>query len=152
MLYEICKYIRNFFEREKYFGTFKIEDGHLTFLDGTALPLLDGQYFRIIDSTFNDGIFQFPPNGQQLHDEQFSGAVWALAIPKEIIDLAEEIAEWQSLYGGADSTVNSPYSSESFDGYSYSKSTGSATDGAAGGSPGDWRGVYGSRLNIWRRL
>jgi hypothetical protein len=117
--------------------------------------LLDGQYFRIIGSTFNDNVFSNPPfvNGQPLlRDETFEGAVWALAIPKEIEDLAQEIEDWESKYGGADSPVNAPYSSESFDGYSYSKASGNGTDGTAGASAGDWRSVYGSRLNLWRKI
>lgn len=155
MLNEICLYIRNFFEKDKYFGSFKIENGNLTYFNGNELPLLDGQYFRIIGSTFNDNVFSNPPfvNGQPLlRDETFEGAVWALAIPKEVLEIADEIENWKTIYGGADSPVNAPYSSESFDGYSYSKASGGGTDGTSGASAGDWKSVYGSRLNLWRKI
>ena len=154
MLTQICQYIRNWFETEKIFGTFKIESGVMTFADGTSLPLLDGQYFRIIGSVFNDGVHLYPPatSPAALSDEMFEGAVWAMAVPKDVIAIADEIKEWQSKYNGADSPVNSPYSSESFAGYSYSKSAGSATESTTAPSAGDWRSVYGSRLNLWRKI
>lgn len=155
MIGQICKYLRNWFEAEKLFGTFAISNGVITYADGKALPLLNGQYFRIIGSVFNDGVFQYPPltNPEpSLKDETFEGAVWAMAVPQDILDLADEIAEWVSKYGGADSTVNSPYSSESFDGYSYSKASGGGSGSASAPSAGDWRSVYGSRLADWRRL
>ena len=155
MLTQICQYIRNWFETDKIFGRFKIESGVLTYEDGTPLPLLDNQYYRIIGSVFNDGVHKYtfqPPNPAVLSDEVFEGAVWAMAVPKDVLDIASEIADWQTKYGGAESAVNSPYSSESFAGYSYSKSAGSATESATDPSAGDWRSVYGSRLNLWRKI
>ena len=79
MLTQICQYLRNWFVRDKYFGNFKIENGVLTYADGTALPLLNGQYFRIVGSILNDGVYQ---TGEALADEEFNGAVWSMAIPR----------------------------------------------------------------------
>lgn len=155
MIGQICAYLRNWFELKKLFGEFKIENGVITYSDGLALPLLNNQYFRIIGSVFNDGVHQYPPPitpTPTLKDETFKGAVWAMAVPQDILDLADEIAEWVSKYGGAESTVNSPYSSESFDGYSYSKASGGGSQSASEPSAGDWRGVYGSRLAEWRKI
>lgn len=155
MLSQICRYLRNWFQTTILLGRFKIENGAITYEDGKALPLLDNQYFRIVGSVFNDGVYQYPPltNPEpSLKDETFEGAVWAMAVPQDILDLADEIAEWVSKYGGADSTVNSPYSSESFDGYSYSKASGGGSGSTSTPSAGDWRSVYGSRLADWRRL
>ena len=118
-------------------GTYTIEDG------GIALPFLaNGQYFRICGSVFNDGLHQYPAS--DLKAETFDGAVWALAVPQAVIDLASEIEAWQKKNG--DASV-SPYQSESFGGYSYSKATDSATGGAV-----TWQSAFRSRLNAWRKL
>lgn len=118
-------------------GTYTIEDG------GITLPFLaNGQYFRICGSVFNDGLHQYPAS--DLKAETFEGAVWAMAVPKAVIDLATEIEEWQKKNG--DASV-SPYQSESFGGYSYSKSTDSASGGAV-----TWQSAFRSRLSAWRKL
>lgn len=155
MLGQVCAYLRNWFEVKQLFGDFRIENGVITYADGTALPLLDNQYFRIIGSVFNDDVHFYPPTvtpTPALKDETFKGAVWAMAVPQDVVNIAEEISEWIDTYGGAESTINSPYSSESFDGYSYSKSNGGATEGALVPSAGDWKSVYASRLSIWRKI
>lgn len=165
MLTELCGYLKNWFEVEKCYGSFKIVDGHLTFADGTELPLQDGQHFRIIRKTehndgsiFNDGVFQFsiPPEGEplpdspsQLKDEAFKGSVWCLAIPKEVLDIADEISAWRAKYEGIDSASMSPFQSESFGGYSYSKSAGADNKGGNGNS---WQSVFGNRLTRYRKV
>ena len=66
MLTELCGHLRNWFDRERYAGTFTVENGSI------ALPFLrEGQYFRILGSTFNDGVHQYPAYG--LTDEAFDG-------------------------------------------------------------------------------
>lgn len=150
MLSEICRYLRNWFETDKLFGTFTISNGAITYVDGSAVPILSGQYFRIIGSVFNDSIFINPPTSAALVDETFTGAVWTLAIPKEIVEISKEIDDWKTKYDSPDSPANSPYSSESFAGYSYSKASGS--DGTSAPSAGDWRSVFASRLADWRKI
>ena len=113
MLEQVLMNIRNWFTVEGgiHSGTFSIKDG------GITLPFLaDGQYFRIIGSVFNDGLHQYPAT--DLVDEEFSGVIWALAIPPAVVDLADEIQKWQEKNG---EVASSPFSSESFGGYSYSK-------------------------------
>ena len=118
-------------------GTYTIEDG------GITLPfLVNGQYFRICGSVFNDGLHQYPAS--DLKAETFEGTVWALAVPQAVIDLAAEIEAWQKKNG--DASV-SPYQSESFGGYSYSKATDSASGGAV-----TWQSAFRSRLNNYRKL
>lgn len=118
-------------------GIYTIEDG------GIALPFLaNGQYFRICGSVFNDGLRQYPAS--DLKAETFYGTVWALAVPKAVIELAAEIEAWQKKNGEASV---SPYQSESFGGYSYSKATDSASGGAV-----TWQSAFRSRLNAWRKL
>ena len=136
MLTEICAEIRNHFCQSKHFGEFIISGGSIAPLDF----LKDGQYFRIIGSTFNDGVHQYP--AADLTDESFSGAVWAMSLPPDLIALAAEI----KAYNESDAGKASPFTAESFGGYSYTK----ATD--ASGAPIGWKKVFASRLNKWRKL
>ena len=154
MLTELCGYLKNWFEVDKLYGDFRVVAGSITFADGTELPLQNGQHFRIIGSVFNDGVYSFPPTTEGntsvgLHDEEFTGSVWCLAIPKEVVALADEIAAWQAKYMGADSAALSPYNSESFGGYSYSKSGGNTASGDNGSS---WQSVFGNRLQRYRKI
>ena len=115
-------------------GEFTVQGGQLT------LPFLQtGQYFRVVGSVFNDGLHQYPV--ADLTDETFTGSVWALAVPKAVIELAEEIDAWQTKNGDP-----GPCTSESFGGYSYSKATN------ASGMAVGWQDVFKSRLNDWRRI
>ena len=88
MIAEICDYLKNYFDRDmpKYFGEIKIENGQLV---GFFNRLAENQYFRIVGSKFNDGIYKYPET--ELTDETFSGAVWAMAIPKDFLKIVEEI-------------------------------------------------------------
>lgn len=144
MLTEICQELHNWFERDRRFGTFTIEDGHIT-----ADFLKPGQYYRIIGSIFSDGVHRYPD--EELPDETFEGAVWALAIPLPVVRLAKEIEEWRGKYEAADSAAMSPFTSESFGGYSYSKGGGSASSAESGGSV-SWRTAFAKRLNAWRKI
>jgi len=142
MLTELCQELRNWFEREKYFGTFTIEDGQIDVPDGS---LQSGQYFRIVGSVFNDGVHQYDTD--DLHDEVFVGAVWSMAIPPVVVDLSERISEWVTKYGDS---VSSPYSSESFGGYSYQKA--SVGQGNANSINPTWQSVFANELNRWRKI
>lgn len=145
MLAELCKELNNWdFQKRavKYFGTFTIKDGSLEFD-----KLQPDQYFRIVGSVFNDGIYKHPA---VLRDEIFEGAIWAMAIPEEVIALASEIEQWVAKYGGAESANMSPYNSESFGGYSYTKSGGGSSDGTS--AAGTWQAAFKSRLNKWRKI
>lgn len=149
MLTELCGYLKNWFEVEKLYDDFKIVDGLITYADGMELPIQEGQHFRIIGSVFNDGVYEYSDEIEGLKNEEFSGSVWLLAIPKEVLTLAIEISEWQTKYAGADSAALSPFNSESFGGYSYSKSVGSTAAGNAGNS---WQSVFGNRLMRYRKV
>ncbi len=142
MLTELCQELRNWFDLERHTGTFEITGGNLT-----ADFLREGQYFRIMGSIFSDGVHQYP--AADLPDETFEGAVWALAIPQAVINLSAEIDTWQTKYGGADGVATSPFASESFGGYSYSKATFSSSGGSGAAT---WQTVFKSRLNAWRKM
>lgn len=143
MLTELCKEINNWFEQKKYFGEFVVNDEELA----GDFSLQDGQYFRIVGSVFNDGVYQYPATG--LIDETFDGAIWAMAVPKDVIALASEIEAWKNKYQSIDSPAMSPYNSESFGGYSYSKSSGGSGNGDLSGT---WQGAFADRLNHWRKI
>ena len=142
MLTEICAEIKNYFckPEDRIIGNFKVEDGNIV----PPVSVAEGQYFRIVGSVFNDGVHQM---SDILHDEdEFHGAVWLMRVPQDIVDLAEEIEAWQTKNADA---IASPYMSESFGGYSYSK--GSAMDGVTGIS---WLNqlVFATRLKPYRRI
>ena len=145
MLTQLCGYLRNWFETDRYTGNFVIRGGELA---GPGLPLLHGQYYRLVGSVFNDGAHKWGDRADVLRDEPgFTGAVWPMAVPREVEALAGEIAEWTEENRAA---ISSPYQSESFDGYSYSlKSGGSAVDGQNGTT---WQGHFAARLAPWRKL
>ena len=145
MLNKLCRELKNWFEKSKKFGTFTISDGSIT-----GVEIAEGQYYRIIGSIFNDGIYKYGDSQVTLHDETFDGAVWLLAIPKEIEDLAAEITQWEAKYGTVDSEAMSPFNSESFGGYSYSKSGSGSGSGST--NPNRWTSVFADELNRWRKL
>ena len=149
MLTELCQELRNWFVKTKYTGEFTLHDGEITRTNGEELGLIPGQYIRIVGSVFSDGVYQYPV--QDVPGETFTGAVWGLAIPKEVIKLAEEIAEWRAKYEAVDSQAMSPYTAESFGGYSYNKNAPGSSTGA-GSSAASWKSVFKSRLNIWRKI
>lgn len=143
MLTELCQELRNWFERKKFFGTFTIENGQIDVSDGS---LQSGQYFRIVGSVFNDGVHEYGSETDRLTDEVFEGAIWSMAVPPAVIDLSERISEWVHKYGDS---VSSPYSSESFGGYSYTKA--SSGQGNADSNP-TWQGIFAKELNKWRKI
>lgn len=141
MLEKVLTYIHNWFECSLRVDEWEIKDGCLD------LPhVQDGQYFRIVGSVFNDGLHQQPVD--DLVDETFIGGVYALAIPKAFLDLVEEIKEWDAKYGEG---AASPYSSESFENYSYSKASASSAGGSSDPSNG-WQREFRSRLIPYRKI
>lgn len=146
MLTEICQNIRNYFaaDSDKRLGVYRVSDGRLV----PPVALQGGQYYRIVGSVFNDGVHR---SDDILHDEaEFDGAVWLMRVPKELVDLAEEMEAWNEKYGGAESPNMSPYSSESFGGYTYSKAQGYASSN--GGMLNTVWSAYESRLSPYRKI
>ena len=138
MLEQVLRHLNNWFLVDIHEGTFTVENGSIT------LPfLLTNQYFRICGSVFNDGLHKYP--AADLTDETFTGTVWALAVPKAVVTLSEDIAAWEEKNGEA---VASPYQSESFGGYSYTKRSAGSDSGTLNG----WQDAFRGRLNDWRKL
>ena len=138
MLETILTHLHNWFPLRdgKHSGTFAIVSGvpDVGFLQ-------PGQYYRIRGSAFNDGLHQFVKE-DALHDEKFSGEIWALAVPDSVLALADEIAAWREKNPETDKI------SESFGGYSYTRSAASGNGTAAGG----WQTAFAARLAPYRRV
>ena len=146
-LTELCQELRNWFERDKFFGEFTIENGAIIVPDGS---LQNGQFFRVIGSLFNDGVHKYGED--ELTDEVFEGAIWSMAVPPAVIELSEQISAWSVQYGD---TVSSPYQSmsESFGDYSRSwAKAGSGQGNANSGSGPTWQSTFASELNRWRKI
>lgn len=131
---DLCAELRNWFTVDKHFGKFNISGGVVSPLS----DIKDGQYYRIIGSLFNDGVYKMGTDAPET-DEEFEGAVWTMAVPKSVEELSKRIDAYNF------KQTDSPYTSESFGGYSYSKAT-------KDGMPVTWRDVFGSELNKWRKL
>ena len=141
---DFCEELHNWFDVDRSFGTFTISNGEITVPDGY---LQENQYFRIVGSVFNDGVYKYPSN--ELIDETFDGAVWAMALPPAAIALFTQIQEWDEKYS-QNEAANSPFQSESFGGYSYSKGYNSSANGSD--TTVSWQNQFKSRLNRWRKL
>ena len=143
MLDRICAHLHNYFTAPEdiHEGTFTIQDGAIE-LDF----LIENQYFRIVGSALNDGVYQYPAEG--LLDESFEGEIWAMKVPRAVVKIAEEIEAWNAKYAAA---MASPFQSESVIGvYSYTKA-GAGTNQLATDADA-WQGVFKSALNEWRKL
>lgn len=151
MLYRIMQHIHNMFIIAPNPGTYTIADGALSPDPG----LLEGQRFWIVGSVLNDGVYTFHAGGikndddtdaAELQDETFSGSVCSLAVPRDLISLAAEVATWEADNAEA---LNSPYTSENVIGvYSYTKGSGGT---GAGGSI-SWQDVFRARMDPYRKL
>ena len=142
MLYELCLELNNFFEQAIYIGDVTISNN-----DVTPDMIQTNQYFRIVGSVFNDGVYKKGDANLSLTDETYHGGLWAMAVPKEVIALSNDIDAWKAKYATTDSEAMSPYRSESFGGYSYTKG---AESGDTTGS--SWKNAFADRLKLWRKL
>lgn len=145
MLTEFCAETKNYFlahdSDDVHTGLFLVTDRQIEPLDF----LESGQYFRIVGSRFCDGVWRYGVDTLP-RNEAFNGAIWAMSVPPAVEKLCEEIESWVA--ENAD-TLNSPFSSESFGGYSYSKASSARESGGGGYS---WKDQFASRLNIYRRI
>ena len=144
-LTEVCANIKNYFLRD-------ISQGTFTLVSGTVplSSLLEGQYFRIVGSILNDGVFQNTAEDlANLRAETFTGEIWSMSVPRDFEKLCEDITAWRAKNEALDSANMSPFTSESFGGYSYSKGGNSGSNGAIGAT---WQSQFRSRLNTYRRV
>lgn len=146
-IYRVCSYLRNFFfgNNPLYSGTISISNGALT----QSYGLKANQYFVIYGSDLNEGVHQYPIT--TLADETFDGMIRGMSIPKALLDIMDDIEAWRAKYNDVNSSNMSPYNSESFGGYSYSKGSGGSADTSKDKS-GTWQGVFAAELQPWRKI
>lgn len=131
MLYKVMRYLRNFFATTTYYsGEFSVVEGVLN------PPLENGQYFLIEGSKYNNGVYKV---GEDLTDETFYGVITLLAPPKSFLETVDAIEKFES------ENVKSPFTSESFGGYSYTKAQGK-------NGPITWKEVFADELSVWRKI
>ena len=150
MLLEICGYLKNFFVDTNYTGHITVVDGTV-FCDGKEIAIAQDQYFTLVNEKAKSilGIYKYGKG--ELKDRDIAGAVWLMDVPDDLLALAGEITAWMEKYGGVESMALSPFNSESFAGYSYSKASGSSSDNSNNGTP-MWVSQFGGRLARWRRI
>lgn len=139
MLEDVLAYINNRFERGTVSGTFTVSNGTME-----VAGAQEGQYFWVEGSVFNDGLHRYPD--KRMADETFTGNVVLLAVPKAVITIAADIEAWCEEHA---ETLEGPYKSESFGGYTYQKED---SVGADGGYRPVWASKFGPRLRRWRKL
>lgn len=152
VMYAVCLDTRNFFLKngikDIHAGTYTIADGTLSGADF----LVEGQYFRIVGSKLNDGVYlNDAASLATLKNETWTGSVWDMSVPPAFLHDCEEIGAWLAKYGDIDNAAMSPYTSESFGGYSYSKAAANASSGTGSGGSG-YQTVFAGTLNRWRRV
>ena len=161
LLEEVLQHLHNWFERDAQVVSVSgceiarpeqaTEGGEATQAPA-ALPqtvsdmLQEGQWYRIEGSWLNDGLHLHPAT--DLVPETFDGTITIMRIPRPLLRVVEDIAEWQEKYGAAS---EGPYQSESFGGYSYTIRGSAAAQDGSGGLTG-WRLAFRDRLNAWRRI
>lgn len=148
MLGEICAEIKNYFvlNGDIHTGDWEISNGQIS-------PSLNfpTEYIRIVGSRLNDGVYKVSELATTLKDETFHGGIWIMSVPADFLALASEIAEWQKVNGGVGSSNMSPFTSESFGGYSYSKASGGSIENGGASVP-TWQSQYANRLKIYRKV
>ncbi len=142
MIEQVCAKCKNYFVQpdvDIHATYFKIENGAIEPLSFVK----DGQYYRIVGSVLNDGVYKHGVDDTELQDEEFFGAVWSMRVPRAFIALVEKIEDWCDTHASA---LDSPFQSESFENYSYTKQSGQ--NGAVAG----WEAHFANELNAYRRL
>lgn len=136
----ICRQVNNFFVKEKTSGNFAL-------IPSVApIPLLENQFFRIVGSIMNDGVYQ--NNAESLATltaEEFQGEIWSMAVPRDFLALCEEIEAFNSKMNEIASKDNG-FTSENFDGYSYSRAS-----SLSPAQQSEWDNLT-KRLNTYRRV
>ena len=144
MIGEICAYIKNYFvyEGDRIFGEFSIENGEI--VPPVEFPT---DYYAIFGSRRNNGVHNLADQTDTLVDEgKFHGSIWIMTPPDDFLTKVAEIKSWVTANNSA---LASPFSSESFGGYSYTK--GKNKSGSDYGIT--WRDQFGDELKSrWGRM
>lgn len=153
-LTQLCEELNNWFEPSpptRVYDTFVISGGKLDLSELVSSGVIQtNQYFRLVDSVFNDGVYKYTPHLTLESDETFDGSIWPMRVPPAIIELLDDINNWVDTYGSGEAVLG-PLQSESVGSYSYTKRGTSS----GGGDPSDmwsWQNHYKVRLNRWRKI
>jgi len=141
MIAEMCAECRNYFVRNSadiHYGNYVVENGEIQPLSF----IKTGQFYRIVGSTFNDGVYQ-KGKDYAFHDEEFYGSVWAMYVPQDFVVLCAVIEKWVADH---QAVLDSPFNAESFNGYSYQRATGKSGEALT------WQLQFANKLNRYRRL
>lgn len=153
-LKEVLDYIHNYFQLDTYSGKISIIDHKL---ENSKIELYDGQYYMLKGSIYNDGIWKYKENDQnvldldksdetdELKDEIFYGDIVSLRIPLDVLKIVDEINAWEK---NNENVINGVYQSESFGGYSYTLKNSSNSKN----SNISWKDYFGDRLKCYRKL
>ena len=147
MLEALMRHVNNRFDRDAKGRDYGHAEGEFGIVGGSleVEGLEDGQWFWVEGSALNDGLHLYPAD--DLEDEEFEGRVVFLRVPRNVVELAEDIESW--VYDNA-KVLDGPYQSESFGGYSYTKaSTGSGSDGTY---VDGWQAHFASRMRPFRKI
>lgn len=146
MLEQVLCHIHNWFAYDELDVRCAISDGQLP----ASVSIPEGAWYRIEGSLLNDGLHRHP--AEDLRDETFDGTITVCAIPRALLEVVREIEAWQADYAkGRSEALSSPYSSESFDGYSYSTKDYSGANSASGCLSG-WQAEFAGQLNAFRKM
>lgn len=153
MIEQVCAHIHNYFEVDDNTGQRMIHPGTYTIENGLiTLPFLTaGNYFRIMGSERNNGVFEYKEaideEEPELTDETFTGVIWKMRPPKAFLKIVADIEDWMDKYG---EIMRNPYQSEDVIGvYSYTKMT---SGKVSGDFIATWENVYKNQLDQWRKL
>lgn len=101
MVGDLMTMTNNYFEKFYIHGNISITDGKLELPSNFVV----GQYVRIIGSLLNDGVYKIQEKSGDtttlsllLEDEEFSGYVVGLAVPKAFVALSERVDKWAQKY------------------------------------------------------
>lgn len=132
MLGRVLAYLRNYFEQGGVEGTFNVTK--------EGVEGVEARFIRITGSMLNDGVYDLE-EANAFTEETFTGRIDFLAIPKALQCTVKSIEKWSA----EDADRRSPYTSESFGGYSYSRKTNA--DGSW-----SWKDEFADELKQWRKL
>lgn len=139
---EVLGYLNNYFFQFGESGSFEIINGQIKMENEFKL----GQYILIEGSSLNEGVHLITSviSGSigltDIIDETFDGIIYALAIPRKLIDISERIITWK------EKNPPSVYTSESFGAYSYNKGTG------RNGKIYGWEDAFSQDLRQYRKI
>lgn len=148
ILEDVLWHIHNWFERSSLIvHDCEVTDGLLPASVSDHVP--DGAWYRIEGSFFNDGLHKMP---SALMDETFTGKITVCAIPPALLRVVERIQQYEiDTAEAVQKARTSPYTSESFGGYSYSLKGSSVSQNGSGDLTG-WKAEFMSDLNPWRKI